>query len=355
MKNACIVTYCEWTSYGSIMQSIGLKKALHSIGCKSFIIKDNPAPMPNINIHLSFGKNPKQLLLDMLNYTLRKKTALRYRKAVEFINQNVDIIYYNDYNTLLTDPPKADVYIAGSDQIWHPDICKPLFFLDFLRNGEKRHSFAASMGVTKIKPGKEKDFRFLIDNFHSLSVRENEMIPIIAPHADRPINVHIDPTFLIEKDEWRELEEEYVLNKPFVLVYAIYWDAKLNKKLKILHKKTGYAIVALCTGVSRVWSNKKIYDASPGQFLWLIDHAEAVITSSFHGVAFALNFNKKFSAVINPESPSRINSILDKFSVSAKLIEDVCDFDLTSYVEINQRIKTERESAIEYLKGIINE
>lgn len=355
MKKACVVTYCEWNSYGSIMQAIGLKKALNSIYCQSFIVKDKPAPATNIKTGLVFSKNPKRLLANLYNNALRKKTDSRYLKAVEFINENVDVVYYNDYETLQKNPPKADIYIAGSDQIWHPDLCKPLFFLDFLKNDEKRFSYAASMGVTRIKPEKAQIFARVVSKFDSFSVRENEMISVIGRYTDKDISVHIDPTFLMSADQWRELEEEYVLKKPYILVYAIYWDDKLNKELKKLHKKSGYDIVALCTGFSKVWANKKIYDASPGQFIWLIDHAEAVVSSSFHGVAFALNFNKKLSAVVNPESPSRINSILNKLNANSNMISDVCDFDLDNYSLVNEKIETERSLALGYLKEIVNE
>ena len=355
MKKACVATYCEWGSYGSVMQAIGLKKALNSIGCQSFIVKDRPAPLTNIKTPFKLGKHPRQIFVNMYNNMLRKKTDLRYQRSLSFINKNVDIVYYNNYDALQKKPPKADIYIAGSDQIWHPDLCKPLFFLDFLKNDEKRYSYAASMGVIRVKPEKEQEFARLVSKFDAYSVRENGMLPVIEKYTDKQIPVHIDPTFLINSDQWREFEEKYTFNKPFILVYAIYWDSKLNKQLKQLHKKTGYDIVALCTGFSRVWANKKIYDASPGHFLWLIDHAEAVVSSSFHGVAFALNFNKKLAAVVNPASPSRIDSVLDKLKVRNVSVKDVFSFDLDSYDEINANIERERCIALDYLKEIVNE
>lgn len=355
MKKACIATYCEWGSYGSVMQAIGLKKALNSMGCQSFIVKDSPAPLTNLKTPFKIGKHPRQIILNMYNNMLRGKTNLRYRRSVEFINKNVDIVYYNNYDALKKKPPQADIYIAGSDQIWHPDLCKSMFFLDFLNNGEKKYSYAASMGVTRVKPEKEQEFSRLVGDFESYSVRENEMIPVVSAHTEKQISVHIDPTFLANADQWRELEEEYPLNKPFILVYAIYWDSRLNKELKQLHKKTGYDVVALCTGFSKVWANKKIYDASPGHFLWLVDHAQAVVSSSFHGVAFALNFNKRLAAVINPQSPSRINSVLDKLKVKNAPIKDVFSFYLDSYDEINAHIEKERCMALDYLKEIVNE
>ena len=355
MKKVCIATYCEWNSYGSIMQSIGLKKALESLGCNSFIVKDNCAPAPTKRTPLLIGKNPKKIIINTYNNMLRKKTDARYRKAVEFINDNVDVMYYDNYEALKKNPPKADYYIAGSDQIWHPDLCKPLFFLDFLNSDARRLSYAASMGVTNIKPEKEMLFSSLVKGISSVSVRENEMVTVIGNYTQKNINVHIDPTFLLDADEWRTFEESYPIEKPYILVYAIYWDRKLNKELKRLHKKSGCNIVALCGGFSTVWANKKIFDASPGQFIWLVDNAEAVISSSFHGVAFALNFNKKLCSVINPKAPSRICSILDKLQMENCEIKDVLNSNISIYAKTNEIIKCERALAMAYLKELLDE
>ena len=355
MKKACIVTYCEWNSYGSIMQSIGLKKGLESLSCSSFIVKDKPAPAPTRKAPFLIGRNPKKIIINTYNNILRKKTDARYKKAVEFINNNVDIIYYDSYEALKKNTPKADYYIAGSDQIWHPDLCKPLFFLDFLSDETKKSSYAASMGVTNIKPEKEASFSSLLKGIASVSVRENEMVPVIGNYTEENINVHIDPTFLLDANGWRAFEEPYSIDKPYILVYAIYWDRKLNKELKRLHKKSGCKIVALCGGFSAVWANKKIFDASPGQFIWLIDNAEAVISSSFHGVAFALNFNKKLCSVINPKAPSRICSILDKLQMQNCEIKDICNSDISVYGKVNERIRDERALGLAYLKELLDE
>ena len=353
MKKICISTYCEWSSYGSIMQSIGLKEALSRIGCESFVVKDRVAPLPSIKTPIQIGKNPKQIIKNLYNNSIRKKTDKRYEGSVKFIKENVDVVYYNDYETLQKNPPKADYYIAGSDQIFHPDLCKPLFFLDFLKDNKKRLTYAASMGKTVISQSKEDAFSKLVKELDVISVREKEMVDVLGKYTDKEVSVHIDPTFLSSADQWRKYQRVYNIKKPYILVYAIYWDKKLNKELKELRKKTGYDIVTIGTGFSVVYANKKIFDADPGQFLWLIDNAEAVITSSFHGVAFSLIFNKKLSAVVNPALPSRISDLLDLLAVDKYKILDVMNFDLEKYKEINKNVENEKSRSITYLKEIL--
>ena len=354
MKKAYIATFCEWTSYGSIMQSIGLKKALNSMGVKSCIIKDTPCPSENIKIPLKLSKNPKVMLKNIYSFWIRKRTQKRYNETIRFIENNVDIEYYDNYQHVKDNCQGADYYISGSDQVWHPDKCSPLFFLDFVPTNKKRLSYAVSMGKTEISEANKEKFVSLVKAFDAFSVREEEMKPIIEQFTEKPINVNIDPTFLVSKEEWRALEEPYDIKKPYILVYSLYWDKKYNDDLKRLRKKTGYDIVAICSGLQSCYANKRIFDANPAQFLWLIDNAEAVVTSSFHGVAFSIIFNKKLSAIINPASPSRISNLLRCLNVNNASIDEIDKFDIDNYCETSRLVAAEKERSITYLKEILN-
>lgn len=352
MKKVCVSTFCEWSSYGSILQAIGLKKALGALGFDSFVIRDNPAPNAEKKFSFALSGNPKKLLINLLSVKNQTKREARYKRSVQFIRDNVDVKYYNDYETLCKNVPEADYYITGSDQVWHPLSCNPAFFLDFLTADKKRLSYAASMGVSHIPSEKKSSFSLLAAGIDEISVRESDAAHIIRECTGRNAEVHIDPTFLVSRDEWAALERKYLVNKPYILVYALYWDKALNSKLKKLHRKTGYDILALCnSGVTKVWANKKVFDADPGQFLYLIDNAQAVISSSFHGVALALNFNKKVVPVINPNAPARIRSLVELLGVSQLSIEEAMNFDIKEYGKINERIKEEKERSMNYLRG----
>lgn len=354
MKRVCISTYCEWSSYGSVMQALGLKKCLSDLKYDSFIIRDVPAPLSNKTFPCPVSLNPKTMLKGFLSRNARKQRSFLYANSVKFIREHLDIQYFNDYNALCKCVPSADFYLAGSDQIWHPSLCKRAFFLDFLPTEQKRLSYAASMGITRLPEDKKELFAEMISKFDSISVREEEMTEVLAPYTEKKIARHIDPTFLVDAEYWGKLATKYPIEKPYILLYAIYWDKQYDSELRKLHKQTGYDIVALCPGGrSTIWSNKKIYDADPGQFLYLIQNAEAVISSSFHGVALAINFNKKVAAVVNPESSSRICTLLNVLGVDSVSIIDVMKFDESQYEQINHRIEEERTRSIRYLKEVL--
>lgn len=354
MKTVCISTYCEWSSYGSVLQAMGFKQALQEIGIGSFIVKDSPAPVAQKHFPFRVSANPKVLFNEIRSTCALRKKDILYKNSVEFIHRYVDIRYYNDFETLCKNIPHADYYMAGSDQIWHPNLCKKAFFLDFLPSDKKRFSYAASMGIENIPKEKEPSFHKLISKMDTISVREADAAETIRQYTDKPICRHIDPTFLVDQTFWRQFSKEYPIKNPYILVYAIYWDVKYNKELKELHKKTGYDIVALCPGGrTKVWANIKIYDADPGQFLYLIDHAQAIISSSFHGVALAINFNKKIAAIINPKAPSRLTTLLNILEIKERSIAEVMQFDLSEYAQINQKIELEKQASMQYLTEVL--
>lgn len=350
MKNIIVTTYCTWTSYGSILQSYALKKALLDIGIYSSIIKTSKE---KFDLKFSFSTNMKKNIYNIYNNLLVNKIKKKFLKNNSFINDKIDIIYFNSYEDVKTADLDTDIFLAGSDQIFHPDLCDPLFFLDFVPKDKLKISYAASMGVTTIKKNNEEDFRRLLNNFDYISVREVDNVPIIRRYTDRDVQVHIDPTFLIAPFEWRSLEKKYPINERYILVYPLYWNKKFNKQLKEIKKRTGYKIVTLCSGFNRAYGDIKIFDAGVEEFLWLIDNSEAVITSSFHGVALSTIFNKDFSVVINPNAPSRVSSLLKMLDLKPIDISELT-FKHIDYLGVNERIKKEQKRSYEYLNKVIN-
>ena len=292
-------------------------------------------------------KSPGQCVIVANRILHKKQMEKRFARTMAFIQAQVDIDTYASYEEL-KEKAQADYYIAGSDQIWHPHLCNPVFFLDFAPEG-KRISYAASMGTTKIPEDKKERFYQLLENFDKVSVREEDNVPVIQPGVSSDVQVHIDPTFLCEPSFWEEKEIPYDIKEPYILVYPLYWDPSLNEQLKKLHKESGVKIVAVCNDWMRVYANRFLYDVGPGEFLWLIHHAEAVITSSFHGVALSTIYNQKLAMVVNPKMPSRLNNLANLLGLEKAEITNVLNMDKGFYAQVNQKIQEEKARSMAYL------
>lgn len=345
-----IFTYCTWSSIGSILQAYGLYHTLERHGCECSLLLESWNKIYT-NEKVNSLKNLIKSIFDCFH---SKKKKARYEKRIKFINDTLKVEYIDDYNDFCLKVKEEDgsICLAGSDQIWHPEKCNPVYFLDFVEN-KKCVSYAASMGNIYIRPEKKNLFQRLINNFDFISVREEDCAEIIKEMTEKDVEVHIDPTFLISVDEWRALSVSCKIKEPYILLYMLYWDKSCKEKIKKLKKETGLKVYAIADELSRVYADKVLYDVGIEEFLWLIDHAEYFITSSFHGTAFASIFNKKFSAIINPASPSRIMNLMMKLSLPIVEIEDLTKTNLFDYELTNRLIQFEKEKSIEYLKRVI--
>ena len=158
VKKIRILTYCCWTSFGSILQSYALSKTLLNLGYNNTIWLENW----NREIYKPAPKNAKDVLKYIYSFFNNKKINNAHKKRQDFILNNLDVEYFPDDEAFVKKASENtdDIYLAGSDQIWNPDRCNPLFFLDFVKSS-KKISYAASMGNTTIAPGKVEKYRNL--------------------------------------------------------------------------------------------------------------------------------------------------------------------------------------------------
>ena len=118
-----------------------------------------------------------------------------------------------------------------------------------------------------------------------------------------------------------------------------------EKKCKIVYTGS-YAYIAKDV--------KTIYDAGVEDFLSLIDHAEAVVTNSFHGTAFSIIYEKQFLSARVATTGSRAESLLNLLGLNSQYVLDVNErFSLQiDYTKVNSILLEERKKSLDYLKSI---
>lgn len=350
MKKSNVLTFCTWTSIGSILQSYGLKKALEQVGCESTILLPE-----GYNAFITTRvRSVKSLISRSYQILIHRARTAAHQKRCCFIDRKLDVLYYKDYAALeeIGSEPDGCCYIAGSDQIWNPDRCYRHFFLDFVRD-HRCISYAASMGTTEIPEKNREKLRSYLRKFDCISVREEQCREALQLLTDQDIRVHIDPTFLLRQEQWRSLEQPYPVTGHYILVYMIYWDPACKVQLQELKRRTGLPVYAVCSSLSRVYADHRLFDVGVEEFLWLVDHASYVVTSSFHGAAMSVIFEKKFAAVVNPTAPSRLRNLLDTLAIPLVPIREL-DTSHFSYDTIRGRITAERSRGLDYLSEAIS-
>lgn len=341
-------------NYGAMLQAWALMTTLKNEGADCKILNYRPQKNTLIS-HGSYVRTAINGVMTAVNYKSIKKG---FNCFEDFIDNEYDLTKeYNKYSELQSLEEKPDAYIVGSDQVWNPNALRKEYFLDFADDKALKVSYAASMGVNKLPESCIDSYKTYLESFDAISVREpSAKEELDKLNLGKEVNVNIDPVFLVSEEEWSGFQKRYEIESGYILVYILYRPKWINEYLKELHNRTGKRIVVMSPNpVHTTYGNKYIHDAGPRELLWLIKHADCIISSSFHGVALSIANHRPFYAVVNPDMPSRISNILNIFGLEDRIIIenkaiDFCEIDYDSVEKIRLE---ERKKAIAYLNNAL--
>ena len=344
--------------------------------------------------------------IDFINYLTHKEDVIRYgkknlshqikrvikkgkqislnRRMAKIGNDNIEALKNRQYKfnvfmknslpltkkytatDLLNISDCYDLYIVGSDQVWSPKYLDGRFFLDFVENKNKLVAYAPSFGVNSLNPEITERVSKWIQRFEYLSVREIAGKEIIKELTGKEVPVVLDPTFLFNKDEWysnfeasNQQDEKYILCY-FLSENSYYWKV-VSKIADILGLKV---IIVPNTPDDFECPYEKYIDVAPIDFAKMIYDASYVITDSFHGTAFAINFGidfltlARFSEKSKESENSRVKSILelldfdDRFIVS-DTISCTVEIDKEKWEKCEMLLEKKREESKQYLDNIL--
>lgn len=324
-RKICIITCTAAINYGARLQALALQDYLSSQGFSVEIIDYRPDYLEK-NTHIWYwpGKSLKEWVKLFIRFNKRKKDIKREQLFKQF-SQRYLIMTKNTYHNieeLTLNAPVADVYIAGSDQIWNtrfPNGFDKAFYLLFGSDNIKRISYAASFADKNLLPGNETLMRNNLKRFNVISVREKSGINILASLGYEGFSV-MDPVFLLGQEEWNDLLNLSNINARYILVYDFMLSGeieRLAKRLATLRKCEIWTIGSYNT----LYAHKNFYEAGPGKFVELIKNAECIISDSFHGTAFSIIYRKDFFVVErNDGLNERMYDLLLRLELKSQLI-----------------------------------
>lgn len=365
MNKVSFITIHVGSNFGSVLQAIATSVTLKSIGCEPTIVNYIPPRVSNKRFWNTGNANPIKKLMRFLwklymtpQRIIDKKVYLGYLKQYCSLSQP---IYAED--SFAEKCPKADVYLTGSDQVWnlkHNEGLDAHYFFDGIEG--KKVSFASSIGYTDIGDEARKAFKRYLSEYISLSVREDSAVEFLASLGLKAIQL-LDPVFLLNKDEWKQYVPKIrIVKERYLLIYAPYNTVDksvIYKHALLIAQKENLKIVTFSwTYYKDMDADKTIRFASPGDFLDLMMNAEYVITNSFHGTAFSIDLNKKFWVFLPSGFTTRITSVLSKFALTDRLVDETKDAEWDygkeiDYDMVNSILLQERKKSIDYLKEAV--
>lgn len=336
-------------NYGAILQTYALQTHLKSLGLSVKVINYRPNYIVyDQSLMYVAGNRYKKNFLTRWVYRILKAPSKFYRKKKFAIFAQNELHLTSEFKTF-EDIKKAglnaDYFFCGSDQIWnvvsgaHKD---PSYFLEFVSNGQKRISYAAS-GNLPITNEEVKSITIpMINNIDCISMREDSTIAIIQPFIEKTITHVCDPVFLLKGEDWRNLYKKHSTFRPtekYVLVYPM-GNGEENTIAQAC-KCAKYMQLPLYNISASIHQDKRIskqFNVSPYDFLALIDNAECIVTNSFHGTSFSIILEKQFWTCVAEGANQRISSILKKSGLSNRLILGADIIDYSEKIDSNYAI-----------------
>lgn len=357
------ITYHRAVNYGAVLQTYALQKVLDKLDIENEVI-DYRADYIEW-IYKPFCMRDRKNIWDFLKIIKGAPIKSKKRKQfLDFIKNNIRVSDKAYTNTTLSESNDIyDLFISGSDQVFNLDCSNydTNYLLDFVKDKSKKTSYAGSFGFDEIPEEDIKEYQRLLSDFRSISVREAQGVKIVEQAIDRDATEVLDPTLLLSKEEWKNVIGNFDRKeKGYILIYALKPSETLMKLANKLQELTGLEMLFVKDSLTKEGQNvlnksvKYLKNANPFEFVNLVANAEYVITNSFHGTAFSINFNKKFfTELLAPETKvnSRLENILDMFDLRSRQILnlDSLTLDEIDYGRVNKILDERKNKSIEFL------
>ena len=374
-----IITILKVGNYGAELQAYATQAVLKSLGYDAEIIDylfyKNPDFKPEKSSKPSF-QHPLKVSIKEFLYPIIVKIRIGLSKAKpnernsrfeQFHKDHTSTSpTFRNYKELQLNCPEYDVYLTGSDQVWNPGIYSSLepYLLSFAPRYARRIAYASSFGVNVIPQVACDFYASRLKKYAAIGVREENAVHMIKGLTGQDATWVLDPTLLLSKEQWLEVANPVAgfTNDEFVLVYELTSCSYIMHLAHRIAAKRSMRIIRICKDAAPVEKDGNILnitDAGPAEFLWLFNKASVIITNSFHGTAFAINFNKEFYTVVSAhkKNNSRQQSLLSMFDLSDRLVPEgapVSDFSSPDFTLVNQIMTQKRLESVNFLTTAIN-
>lgn len=346
MKVGLITFHCA-LNYGAVLQTTALYTMLERLNSDTELINFRFPPVCSI-VDQTRRRELKNIH-NLLRFLVKGRTEKKKKTCFDtFLLKHISNIS-KECNTfqdlkLLYDANPYEVCVCGSDQVWNPYIIhfESAYFLRFADQRSKKISYAASIGQDTIG---EDGIAFISNNITSIdtiSVREDSAVEILRrAGVTSPIHVNLDPVFFLSKEQWHEKSLPVKIPhgiKKYIFVYRLTDNPVMDNVLQEITQKTGLKCVAITDRLGKIpFITKKYMSVGPGEFLFLLENAEYVVTDSFHGIAFSILFEKKLIAVSNLKRNTRILNILSKLDMRECLVNQSSKKDFIPNVDYSRK------------------
>ena len=388
-KNVGLLTMHRVVNCGSQLQTYALQKTVENLGYACEVIDYK---YPDIyHYHQKMGTGDFSTIKGVMKKLMYCLGLLRFAQAlnIRLFNlrtgaklrcgfKGVNLTRPYTINSIKRTPPKYDIFLSGSDQVWNPGciVGDYTFLFDFVRDGSRKIAYSSSFGLKALPDEVKADYKRLLKEFGAIGVRETSGVEIVKDLTGQDAVAVLDPTMLLSVAQWEGYATQTRLNeRRYIFCYVLSYVFKSTPWIM------GYATrIAELLGCEVVFygggerdcladaraAGFKVIDRyiSPQEFIRYYLDAEYVIATGFHGTAFSITLGKNFSVVANPHptNDDRVMSLVRRLGLEERSItcgEDYSWLD-TKWLKrgvpkAEKEFERQKRLSLDFLKGALGE
>lgn len=364
MKKVGILSMQRIANYGSFLQAYGLKHILEDLGCDVQFVDYHPG---ETLIPADGGTGLRRKIskvLEAFKYNAPLKEKIKFIKYKKNYARNY--YPYLGIDDEMNYSPELDVLVIGSDEVFNcvQNNTNVGFSPELFGVGNKAKkviTYAASFGNTTVeklkKYGVDKKVASYLSGIDSISVRDKNSGNVVKELTGKEPIYNLDPVLAYDFiGKCSDIPTDVPENKYMILYgYAGRFSKEECKKIRTFANKKGLKI--FCIGGVQDACDKFI-DCNPFQVIAYFQHADCVVTDTFHGTILSVITHRQFSSVVRKTgygNAEKMTDLLGRLGLSDRVVDDLNTLqdkvaEEIDYKKVNEIILAERERSYEYLK-----
>ena len=319
-----IITFHRAHNYGAVLQCYALSITLKNLGHDVEVIDYLPSEFKiEYSIypfrHLSLYRKVTQLIKLLPVIDIKVKRSIGFNKFIKALPLSKE-----SFNEANANFEEYDAIVFGSDQIWNPTLTNNkdnVYCGNLPKNGKRFVSYAASTNPKLLTKEYQAYFEGIIDRFDNISTREASLTDYLNKLSSGISQVVLDPVLLLTRNQWKR-----IAIKPketnYLLVYTVPQHPQIIQVANQLAKEKNLQVIEIRPNVHNIRKKNYLQTVSPTEFLGYIMYADYVLTTSFHGTALSVVFERQFLTLsINKQVDDRAANLLENLCLSERLVK----------------------------------
>lgn len=326
-----IVTFHNVYNYGGMLQAYALCQFINQKYSNCYCIDYQQEALTRKYRHQLWDpeKPSVQNVKHFITYYILRRNYKKEQKFNAFLKHYIPLTsavhHIGEFRAVSA---SFDILVSGSDQLWNPQFTggqlDPVYFLD-TNHSPRKFAYASSAGARDFNALELEQLKQYLDSYQAVAVREEYLRQQLNP-IKQDVQVVLDPTLLLSKNDWLSIREPVSgLPQEFILLYTFDNDSKTIAIAHRIARELSLPIVSLFKVKTKLPIQYTLADLGPAEFLDVLDKCRFVVSNSFHGTAFAINFQKDFYSVYKPSNPHRVLNLVKKLSLENRVINSIQD------------------------------